>query len=205
MWAKIKGYREFLTDEPDFARMNFSRGQHVWLTLPTGPRTQSSRSTMSPQTLRQTRAAVESGAIRLDGAVVRFTSRKQGSFAISLDEVALIGEYTTDNGPFVDDWFIVFVRKDGNEWFEASMYAEGIAGFLEELSAALGVPLVVGLAASTDFNSRVIWPPAIAGRPLFDSSQVGATGFFHRLRLAILPEKSRHISAQILTAIRPQN
>jgi hypothetical protein len=157
---------------------------------------------MIPRTLKRTRTAIESGLIRLDGAVVRFDSRKHGSFAISLDEVAVIGEYTTDSGPFVDDWFVVFVHRDGVEWFEASMYAEELAEFLRDLAIALETGMETGLAASTDFASRVIWPPSIAGRPLFDFRTVTASSFLRRLKLAIIPEKTRWLSVDVVNAVK---
>lgn len=46
------------------------------------------------------------------------------------------------------------------------MYAKELAEFFQELSVALGTGMETGLAASVDLDSRVIWPPAIAGRAL---------------------------------------
>jgi hypothetical protein len=160
------------------------------------------RNSIAPHGSKRTRAAVKSGLIRLDGAVVRFNSRKHGSFAIPLDHVAAIGEYTTDNGPLVDDWFLVFVLNDGADWLEASMYAEGIAAFLNELSAALSTPMDVGLAASADFKSRVIWPPTVGGRRLFEFSPITANRFLRRIKLAIIPEMAHQLSAEVRIAVK---
>ena len=57
------------------------------------------------------------------------------------------------------------------------MYAKELTEFFQELSVALGTGMETGLAASTDFASRVIWPPAIAGRALFDFRTVTANSF----------------------------
>ena len=133
---------------------------------------------------------------------MRYASRDLGSFAVPLNELAAVGEYTTDNGPLVDDWFLVFVRKDSADWLEASMYAEGTAEFLEQLSVTLGIAIETRLAASTDFTSRVIWPESIACRPLFDFRPVAATNFLHRLKLAIIPEITLQLSADVRSTVR---
>jgi hypothetical protein len=125
---------------------------------------------MSTETTTPTQQAAQSGILRFDNSVIACTSQHYSSFSLPLAEVAVIGEFTTDNGPVIDDWFLVFVRRDGSEWFEASMYAGGIESLREQLSAALGSSIIGSLAASTDFASRIIWPVALAGRPLFTFS-----------------------------------
>ena len=156
---------------------------------------------MSTETTAPKRNAAESGIVRFDGTLITYTSQHYGSFSIPLSEVALIGEFTTDNGPFIDDWFLVLVPRSGGEWFETSIYAEGIESFLEQLSAALGSTIIGSLAASTDFASRIIWPMALAGRPLFTFSPVTDSGFLRRIKLSMLPEVSHSLSPDALSAI----
>jgi hypothetical protein len=156
---------------------------------------------MSTETKALIRKAAESGVLRFDGSLITYTSQRYGSFSVPLSEVAAIGELTTDNGPFIDDWFLVFVLRGGSEWFETSMYAEGIESFREQLSAALGSPIISSLAASTDFASRIIWPVAFAGRPLFTFSPVAASSSLRRGKLSMLPEVSRSLSPDALSAI----
>ncbi len=117
-----------------------------------------------------------------------------------MSEVAVIGEFTTDHGPFVDDWFLVFVPRS-SEWFEASMYSEGCEQARDRLSCALGVTLASGLAASTDFASRVIWPIELADRPLFTFNRESGSGFLRRLKLSILPEIGLRLSSDVLSAV----
>jgi hypothetical protein len=79
---------------------------------------------------------------------------------------------------------------------------EELAECLPELALVLGAGMETGLAESTDFASRVIWPPAIAGRPLFDFRTVAASSFLGRLKLAIIPEETRQLSADLVNAVK---
>lgn len=79
-------------------------------------------------------------------------------FSIPLAKVAIIGDFTTDNGPFIDDRLMVFVLYDGGEWFEASMYAYGMRSFHELVSNAIGSSMIAGLASSVDFTNRTFGP-----------------------------------------------
>jgi hypothetical protein len=145
--------------------------------------------------------AQESGSIRLNGDVITYASRLFGSFSLPVEDIAVIGEFTTDNGPVIDDWFLVFVCR-GGDWFEASIYSDGSEGVRKGLSMALGANLDLSLAGSTDFASRVVWPTEIAGRPLFEFEIVSGTGFLRRLKLAILPEIRHSLTSEVLTAVR---
>ncbi len=156
---------------------------------------------MGTETTAPTRKAAQSGALRLDDSLITYTSQHYGSFSVALSEIAVIGEFTTDNGPYIDDWFLVFVPRSGRQWFEASVYAEGAEAFRDQLSAALGCSIWGSLFASTDFASRILWPGALADRPLFTFSPVTASSFLRRLKLSMLPEVSRSLSPDALSAI----
>lgn len=156
---------------------------------------------MSTETTAPTRKAAESGVLRFDGALITYTSHGYGSFSVPLSEVAVVGEFTTDDGPFIDDWFMVFVHRSGSEWFEASMYAEGIEAVRDLMSAALGSSIIGGLAASTDFASRILWPSELADRPQFSFSPVTASSFIRRIKLSLLPKVSHNLSPDALSAI----
>jgi hypothetical protein len=81
------------------------------------------------------------------------------------------------------------------------MYADGVESFQEQISTALGATIVGGLAASTDFKSRILWPTAQAGRPLFTFSPVTASSFLDRIKLYMLPKVSHRLSPDALLAI----
>lgn len=79
--------------------------------------------------------------------------------------VAVIGERTIDNGPFVDDHFLVLVQRSG-VWFEYPM--ERLESMRAELEAAVGAKIVPRMANVTELASKVLHPPELEGRPLFE-------------------------------------
>lgn len=111
---------------------------------------------------------LESGRLWLDRELIRYQCTGGVGWAIPLGSLLVIGEYTDDNGPQVDNHFLVFVSHLGPSWFEASLHAEGREAFLSELGRKLGMNLICQLYDSSGLNSRVIWPPEIENQPLFE-------------------------------------
>ena len=119
----------------------------------------------------------DSGTIQLDGDVIRYRSEVYGNWDLPFADVRINGEATDQSGPFVDDYFFCFASgPDG--WFAASFYAEGRDKFLSDLGAKLGRPLETGLCHSTDFASRILWPPSLLGDPMFQYDRIPPKGFF---------------------------
>jgi hypothetical protein len=119
------------------------------------------------------RANEQAGKIELVDGIIRYQSEFFGTWTLPASEVFLFGEYTTDQGPVIDDWFMVFVPAGKREWYEASVYAEGADQFRSQLAAQLNVDTLYGeLASHTDYASRIIWPSQLAGRPLFKFEEV---------------------------------
>lgn len=87
-------------------------------------------------------------------------------WAFDLGAVRLIGEHTTDHGPYVDDYHVYFAVGRPAQFYEAPMYAG--SDLMETLSHPLGSTVIYGLCNRTDFASRVIWPPELEGLDLFD-------------------------------------
>lgn len=115
------------------------------------------------------KANEQAGRIRLTDGMIRYDSTFFGSWELPASKVCAFGEYTTDHGPMVDDWFMVIVPDSGDGWLEASVYADGADAFRVDLAKVLGTESLYGeLFAHTDFASRVIWPTRLAGKPLFD-------------------------------------
>jgi hypothetical protein len=122
----------------------------------------------------------ESGRILLDGDVIRYRSALYGDWDLPVSDVRVIGEATNESGPFADDYFFCFATGPST-WREASFYAHGRDEFLRALGTKLGSPLEVGLCHSTDFASRVLWPPSLAGEPMFRFDDIPPTGLLGRL------------------------
>ena len=101
-----------------------------------------------------------------DGASIRYEVHGEGVWQIAVSDLACLGEYTTANGPFVDDYFLAFSTKDG-VYREASFYSDGRDEMLNALGKGLGCVLRLALAQSTVLASRIIWPKDLEGHPLF--------------------------------------
>src|SRR6266850_3780672 len=100
---------------------------------------------------------------------------------IKSESVVLVAEYTTNEGPFGDDWFFVFAVGNKNPlFFTCSVYSDGAEKLLEYLQTRFG--LTPKLTKNTDWKSVVLWPKAIAGAPLIEFSQREPHNWRERLR-----------------------
>ncbi|MBL9181851.1 MAG: hypothetical protein JNN17_06900 [Verrucomicrobiaceae bacterium] len=109
----------------------------------------------------------KSGKLELKDSRLSYSSPDYGEWEISVDNVVVFGEYTTDNGPMIDDWFMVFVLND-QTWVEASNYCDGRENVREALAKRWNVESLYGeLCYHTGFASRAIWPMELTGQPLF--------------------------------------
>ena len=115
-----------------------------------------------------------------------------------------MGEHTDDHGPCVDDYFFVFLTD--SHFYEASFYAEGRDTFLSEVSELLGAKISCGLVNSTDFKSRVMWPPDIEGQPFYDFVPVPRPeGFWAGLKHRLLPEVAYHFTDVVKGTLKVAN
>jgi tetratricopeptide (TPR) repeat protein len=102
-------------------------------------------------------------------------------FNVRLDDIAIVGEYTTPAGPAVDDYFLVFLTRKGDR-HDASFYADGRERMLRALSGYWHTPLTLRLSASDSAASSIVWPISQAGQPLFEYRRQTASGLMARLR-----------------------
>lgn len=132
-------------------------------------------------------ASPKSGRIWLADGLIHYESQDYGSWSLPVADLRVFGECTTDHGPMIDDWFMVFVTGSAIGWSEASVYAQGVGEFRKQLAGVLGVDSLHGeLSASTDFESRIIWPQSLRGQPLFRYSPIEVAGWRHVLGLGKL-------------------
>jgi len=62
----------------------------------------------------------------------------------------------------------------------------------------VAVPIVAGLAGSTDFASRVLWPAPLAGAALFDHAPLPrGRGMWRQLQDWFLPRIGRELTAEV--------
>jgi hypothetical protein len=103
------------------------------------------------------------------------------SWNLKISDIRLVGEYTTANGPHIDDCFFVFLGAFEGGWHEASFYARGRDEVLPALGASLGAPIETGLCNSTHYKTRIIWPPRWRGQELMEVLPPKKKGLLARL------------------------
>ena len=106
-----------------------------------------------------------SGEATLHGRRLRYQHGDE-VWELHRDDILAVGELTVEAHP-ADDYFLCFVTDPDGEWRSLSFYAVGEADVLEWLSEELGGSFEHGLCNSVSFRSRTMWPPDLAGEPLF--------------------------------------
>lgn len=119
-------------------------------------------------------------------------------WSIAIKDVVLIAEYTTKQRKNCEDYFLVFVTRESGELFylEVTGCAGGIPEVFEKLEGCLGCTLDLLLQASTDWNSRVIWPQALAGSKFYEFDEVVPAGLRERIRCRIKGKQVTHSVAE---------
>jgi len=140
-----------------------------------------------------------SGEISLRDGSVRYWGGSEPSWEMPLEDIAVIGEYTNQSGPVLDDWFLVFVSRSTRHFFLAPYYATGIDQLRSGLSAVLNSPLPTSLANSADFKSVVLWPSQLAGKDLMQFSPVVPSGLIARVTHALLPRVNITLAQAVLS------
>ena len=108
-----------------------------------------------------------SGTIELDDKFIIFKSQGAEIYKFLLGDIKIIGEMTTQADAFANDWNIIFIGKDGTQYYVPA-YANNMDDFLKELGTKLNTTIIGSLSWSVDFNSNVIFPENLAGQKLLD-------------------------------------
>ena len=102
-------------------------------------------------------------------------------FKVRLEDIVLLGELATPDGPAVDDYFLVLFTRDGAR-HHASFYADGREAALAALSNYWRTPITLRLSASDALASNILWPASHAGQALFEFRRQAAASFMGRVR-----------------------
>lgn len=106
-----------------------------------------------------------SGRVEIIGDRLSFTQPNGPVWSIDLLEIRVVAEETIETFAGGDDWIIHLAFQ--SQWCSFPKYAAGFGEVWDRLAERFpGMEL--GLANSTSFASRVLWPPALCGQPLFD-------------------------------------
>lgn len=103
----------------------------------------------------------EQSRVRLEDGLIRFDAPNQSGWEFSVGKIRAIIEYTTEEGPFVSDHFLVFVDGSANE-YHLPLDAEGCSELVEQMEKMLESDVNLKLSSSTNFASRVAFPRSIA-------------------------------------------
>jgi hypothetical protein len=97
------------------------------------------------------------------------------------ESIVLVGEYTTAEGPWGDDWFLVFAVANKIPYFTTcSVYSDGRDAALQFLRTRFAIE--PKLTNSTEWKSVVLWPKVIEGAPLIEFSERGPRNWRERFR-----------------------
>jgi hypothetical protein len=128
-------------------------------------------------------------------------------WTLAIDSIILIAEYTTNEGPHVDDYFLVFVTVEENKLFfsTCSFYVGGRDEVLSVLQERLGSPIQLGLQGSTEWRSRVAWPVGIAGSEYFTFAEIPPKTLLERVKKRLLgPTQEYAISKSVRDYLEEQ-
>lgn len=112
---------------------------------------------------------------------VIFHLGENGDAAASLDSIVLVGEFTTEDGPYTED-HLLSVWLNDQRTFEIPVGSPGVAALLDKLGAKAGLPIKTSLATKSSFASRVLYPLEKSGQELFvfESARKGLMGVFYK-------------------------
>ena len=110
----------------------------------------------------------DSGRLAFVDDFLSYESATHGSWRLNASSIRLIGEFTNQSGPAMDDYFLVFLRSGENGWYDASFYCDGREDVWKALTARFRGLAQPGLCNSADFKSHVLWPTTHAAIPLFE-------------------------------------
>jgi len=120
---------------------------------------------------------------------------------VPVEQIAVIGEYTDPNGPYVDDYFLVFLTKTARRHI-ASFYSDGRDTCLADLGSVLGSTVECGLCNSTDYKSRIMWPPSLQGKDLFDFVPLKRETLLGRIIQRIVPSFEMKLTTAVESHLR---
>jgi hypothetical protein len=98
--------------------------------------------------------------------MVSFHLGDNGKVSVPFESILLVGEFTTEDGPYAEDHLLSVWSSDGRV-FEIPIWSPGVKQLLEMLSAKTKAAIETSLATSSSFASRVLYPPEKSGQELF--------------------------------------
>jgi len=120
------------------------------------------------------------GHVELQDDKVVWTINGQPMYQIPVSDIKIIGEFTTSDGPFLDDWFLTIITHDA--WLEIPMYVTGMGQFINDLEKKLETSLNYQLANSASWKTRIMFPDGAKDQELYDIIDIGSKTFWNRVK-----------------------
>ena len=122
-------------------------------------------------------------------------------WSLPIASIILVAEYTTNEGPWADDWFLTFVTlEDGRLYFSTCSVSAGIEEAMSILQERLGSLIPLQLLGSTEWRSRVAWPTRIAGNDYFTLTEVPAKTLAEKLKKKLLGATQEYAVSNVVRA-----
>ncbi len=115
-------------------------------------------------------------AIALTEGTIRLATEQGCVLEFPVKDLQVLGEYTTSNGPELDDHFLVFMQGQ-EDWIEISFESGDCEALLSALGREVCANITPTLSNSTIEQSRVLWPESLKGKELFEFREVPQNGF----------------------------
>lgn len=145
-------------------------------------------------------SGIDQGTITLEDNTLAFTAEHYDNWTVSVDDIAVIGEYTTSEGPWLPDYFWVVVQRQG-VWHIVPNGAKNCMDAFRSLQGRLGGNWKYGLCGSVDIASYTVWPGVLAGKPLFTFTALPITGW-RRLIFFLGPDFKIDLTDEVKAYLR---
>lgn len=106
------------------------------------------------------------GKVEYRDGTLSYDGSPHDKWLLNVSDIAVVGEYSNENGPFAPDYFHVYVTRDLS-WHELPWDAVGGEAAVQAVGRELGFEPSYTLLMSTRFASCIAWPDNLVGRPLF--------------------------------------
>ncbi|MCB9231909.1 MAG: hypothetical protein H6581_09615 [Bacteroidia bacterium] len=105
--------------------------------------------------------------IYLNGETIHYFM-EGNKFQFRIEEIRMIGEFSAEPGALGADYFFTFIVKGIKKPLDIPAYAEGLFEVLADLRGILGGLDHPRLQMSTDFQSNILFPAEMAGKPYYE-------------------------------------
>lgn len=137
------------------------------------------------------------GSTSLSATMLSFKSKYYGTWSVNVANISLIGEFTNQDGPSLEDHFLVFIGMNGS-LYELPISALGFDLIWTQLADKFKILPRLMLNGETDFASKVLWPEEMRDYVVFDYIDKVPSSFFGRLfSLVGIGEIESRLSSEI--------